>query len=135
MVKSESCSFVSDSLRPHDYTVHGILQARIPEEVAFPFLQGIFLTQESNQGLLHCRWILYQLSYQGMDTKSVQSLCDPPFCLSICLKFSALLQLRGSSYTSPSPRGSMQSLGIHKILSALIYHHVFHLNCRIQKAL
>ena len=27
-------------------------------------LQGIFLTQESNQGLLHCRWILYQLSYQ-----------------------------------------------------------------------
>ena len=28
-------------------------------------LQGIFLTQESNQGLLHCRWILYQLSCQG----------------------------------------------------------------------
>jgi len=28
-------------------------------------LQGIFLTQELNQGLLHCRWILYQLSYQG----------------------------------------------------------------------
>ena len=28
-------------------------------------LQGIFLTQESNQGLLHCRRILYQLSYQG----------------------------------------------------------------------
>ena len=28
-------------------------------------LQGIFPTQESNQGLLHCRLILYQLSYQG----------------------------------------------------------------------
>ena len=28
-------------------------------------LQGIFLTQESNQGLLHCRQILSQLSYQG----------------------------------------------------------------------
>ena len=28
-------------------------------------LQGIFPTQESNQGLPHCRWILYQLSYQG----------------------------------------------------------------------
>ena len=27
-------------------------------------LQGIFLTQESNWGLLHCRWILYQPSYQ-----------------------------------------------------------------------
>ena len=28
-------------------------------------LQGIFPTQEFNQGLLHCRRILYQLSYQG----------------------------------------------------------------------
>ena len=28
-------------------------------------LQGILATQESNQGLLHCRQILYQLSYQG----------------------------------------------------------------------
>ena len=28
-------------------------------------LQGIFPTQESNQGLLCCRRILYQLSYQG----------------------------------------------------------------------
>ena len=26
---------------------------------------GNFLTQESNWGLLHCKWILYQLSYQG----------------------------------------------------------------------
>ena len=28
-------------------------------------LQWIFLTQELNRGLLHCRRILYQLSYQG----------------------------------------------------------------------
>ena len=27
--------------------------------------QGIFLTQELSQGLLHCRRILYQLSFQG----------------------------------------------------------------------
>ena len=26
-------------------------------------LQGIFPTQKPNLGLLHCRWILYQLSY------------------------------------------------------------------------
>ena len=88
-------------------SVHGILQARILEWVAFPFsrgssqprdrtqvscmaggfftswatkrkpkntrgdslslLQQIFPTQESNQGLLHCKRILrilYQLSYQ-----------------------------------------------------------------------
>ena len=28
-------------------------------------LQGIFPTQGSNPGLLHCRWILYQLSHRG----------------------------------------------------------------------
>ena len=28
-------------------------------------LQGFFLAQESNWGLWHCRWILYQLSYKG----------------------------------------------------------------------
>ena len=30
-------------------------------------LQGIFPTQESNQGVLHCTWILYQVSYQECD--------------------------------------------------------------------
>ena len=35
--EGESCSIVSDSLRPHDYTVHGILQARIQDWVAIPF--------------------------------------------------------------------------------------------------
>ena len=45
--------------------LHGILQARILEWVSHSLLQGIFLTQESNQGFLHCRWILYQPSYQG----------------------------------------------------------------------
>ena len=40
-------------------------------------LQGIFLTQESNWDLLHCRQILYQLIYQGSPYcyfSSVQSL-------------------------------------------------------------
>ena len=35
--KSESRSVVSSSLDPMDYTVHGIVQARIVECVAFPF--------------------------------------------------------------------------------------------------
>ena len=34
-------------------------------EGSLSLLQGIFLAQELNWGLLHCRWILYQLSYQG----------------------------------------------------------------------
>ena len=35
------------------------------EWVAYPFLQGIFPTQELNQGFRYCGRILYQLSYQG----------------------------------------------------------------------
>ena len=31
-------------------------------------LQGIFLTQELNWGLLHCMQNLYQLNYQGSPT-------------------------------------------------------------------
>ena len=55
---SESCSLVSNSLWPPWTTVHGILQTRILEWVAVPILQGIFPTQRSNPGLLHCRKIL-----------------------------------------------------------------------------
>ena len=33
-------------------------------------LQRIFQTQKSNQGLLHCRQIVYQLSYQGSPVKA-----------------------------------------------------------------
>ena len=35
-------------------------------------IQGIFLTQESNWCLLHCRWILYQLSYQRSPYSNVK---------------------------------------------------------------
>ena len=34
-------------------------------------LQGIFPTQGSNPDLLHCRWILYQLSHQESPPKVV----------------------------------------------------------------
>ena len=44
-------------------------------------LQQIFLTQESNQGLLHCRWIHYQLSYQGKTKIYGLMVCT---CLSVC---------------------------------------------------
>ena len=51
------CSLPSSSVR-------GILQARILESVAIPFLQGILLNRGLNLGLLHCRQILYRLSHQ-----------------------------------------------------------------------
>ena len=39
--------------------------------VILSLLQGIFLTQESNWGLLHCRQFLYQLSYQGRSNSKI----------------------------------------------------------------
>ena len=44
--------------------VHGILQTRILEGCR-ALLQGIFPTQESNSGFLHCRLIPYHLRHQG----------------------------------------------------------------------
>ena len=43
-------------------SIHGILQVRMLEWVA---IQGIFPTQESKLGLLHCWKILSRLSHQG----------------------------------------------------------------------
>ena len=44
------------------WTVHGILQTRILEGAAIPFSRDLPM-QGSNPGLLHCRWILYQLNH------------------------------------------------------------------------
>ena len=46
-----------------DYTIHAILQNTGIGSLSL--LQGIFPTQGSNPGLLHCRWILYQLCHMG----------------------------------------------------------------------
>ena len=60
-IKPRSPLFQVDSL----HLSHQV-NPRILEWVTNPFLlQENFLTQELNQGLLHCRQILYQLGYQG----------------------------------------------------------------------
>ena len=52
-------------------------------------LQWIFLTQESNWGPLHCRWILYQLIYQGSPGEFSIVIGEKEFSNS----FSSLLEL------------------------------------------
>ena len=57
--------------RPHACTHSPVRRSASPwtssagQIVAYSLGQWIFPTQASNRGLLHCRWILYQLSYQG----------------------------------------------------------------------
>ena len=63
--ESESHSVVFDSLWPHGLYTPGNSPGQNTGVGSLYFLQGIFLTQGSNPGLLHCRQILYQLSHQG----------------------------------------------------------------------
>ena len=46
-------------------SVHGDSPGKNIRVGSHSLLQGIFPTQGSNLGLLHCRRILYHLSYQG----------------------------------------------------------------------
>ena len=55
---------MSNSLRPHGLYPGNYLGQNTGVG-SLCLLQRIFPTQGSNQGLLHCRQILYQLSYQG----------------------------------------------------------------------
>ena len=63
--EGESCSVVSDSLRPHGLYSSQNSPGQNTGVGSLSFLQGIFPTQGSNPGLPHCRLILYQLSHKG----------------------------------------------------------------------
>ena len=63
--EGESWSILSDSLRPHGLYNPWNSPGQNTGVGSHSLLQGIFPTQKLNQGLLHCRQILYQLSNQG----------------------------------------------------------------------
>ena len=48
-LQTNDASVVSNSLQPHGYTVHEILQARILEWVDFPFSRGSSQPRDQNQ--------------------------------------------------------------------------------------
>ena len=63
--EGKSGSVVSDSLWPHGLYSPWNFPGRNTGVGSSSLLQEIFPTQGSNPGLLHCRRILYQLSYEG----------------------------------------------------------------------
>ena len=73
--QKDSCCRLVAKLRVRLFWPHGLWPARFLCPWDSPgkntgmgchfLLQGIFPTQESSPGLLHCRQILYQLSYEG----------------------------------------------------------------------
>ena len=60
---TDTCDPVDGSLPGS--SVHGIPQATILVVGSHSLLQGILPTQGLNPGLLHCRQILFHLSYKG----------------------------------------------------------------------
>ena len=80
---SQSCLTLCD---PTDCSssVHGDFPGKNSGVGDHSLLQGIFPTQGSNLGLLHCRRILYQLSHQGSPISNIVH----PFLLNlVCLRF------------------------------------------------
>ena len=67
--KKESCSVVSWLMWPHGLHSPWNSPGQNTGEGSYSLVQGIFPTQGLNPGLLHCRWILYQLSHQGSPSK------------------------------------------------------------------
>ena len=63
--ESESCSVVSDSLRPHGLYSSWNFLGQNTGVGSCSLLQRIFRTQGLNSGLPQCRRILYQLSHKG----------------------------------------------------------------------
>ena len=66
--ESESHSVLSDSWWPHGLYSPWNSPSQNTGIGNHSLLQGIFPTQGSNPGLVHCRWILYQLSHKGSPT-------------------------------------------------------------------
>ena len=56
---------MSNSLQPHGLYSPWNSPGQNTGVGSCSLLQGIFPTQGSNPGLLHCRWNLYQLSHKG----------------------------------------------------------------------
>ena len=61
----ESRSVMPDSLQSHGLSSSWNSPGQNTGVGRLFLLQGIFPSQGWNQGLLHCRWILYQLNHKG----------------------------------------------------------------------
>ena len=93
------------------------LPAEPPGVGSLFLLQGIFPTQESNQGLLHCRRILYQLSHQEQSLSLLQGIFPTQWLNQGLLHWKRILyQLRSQGSPTPFIIRKM------KIRTTMIYH-------------
>ena len=78
---AQSCPTLCDPMdySPPGSSVHEIFPGKDTGVGRHFLLQGIFPTQGSNPGLLHCRQILYRLSYKGRFLIIGQQICTQIF--------------------------------------------------------
>ena len=120
VIKSESHPVHVPILQPHGYTVHGILQVRILEWVAFPFFGGSSQPRDQTQvsciaGRLFTSWVTReirenkrvtfhgtQLAYQSQITvRQVIFTQKPTVCYKLVMKITSHLLQKMFTYFSP----------------------------------
>ena len=80
--ESESCSVVSDSMRPHGLYSPWNSAGQYTGGGSLSLLQGIFPTQEMNWGLLHCKQIFSNWGIRGAHNMMLwQFICMSIFFL------------------------------------------------------
>ena len=126
---SENHSVMSNSLWPHGLYSSWNCPGQNTVVGSHSFLQGIFPTQGSNPGLLHCRWILYQLSHQG--SPRIPEWVAYPFSSrsSWPRNQTGILYIAGWFFTSWATREALES---QVKLYSLIAHFVAELNFNIR---
>ena len=104
---------------PPGSSVYGILQAKNTGVGCHFLLQGIFSTEESNLGLLHCRWILYWESYQG----------SPKIYVILC----RTVWSQGSSILLPQQVRTGELVPPSIQAHAMQFYHSYFLPCFVQR--
>ena len=95
---------------PPGSSVHGIAQARYWSGLPFPS-PGIFPTQGSNLGLLHCWQILHSLTHQGRPRALKPAL---KWCTLLCIDQIATESLLYSIGDSPQHCGHLSGKEIQE---------------------
>ena len=112
-VKSESCSVLSDSLRPHGVLSPWNSPGTNTGVGSLSCLQGIFPTQGLNPGLPHCRQILYQLSHQGSPRNPAGSSLN-----STSPRLDSSLFPLAGLWTHPLPTPASQAAQVRNLVSS-----------------
>ena len=118
---------LSDSLRPHGLYSPWNSPGQNTRVGSLSLHQVIFPTQESNPGLLHCRWILYQVSYLGryhiihIRMAVIKRQCQKQIWLVVCL---CSFQFVSNFTPSPPPAGLLISKNFRPIEFSTSFHNL-----------